>query len=843
MFDIIKDKKIKKIILIFILSLSSFFIAHIAWAEPIDAAVTTVIGWTASLIILVCGWILTLAISSIITIVSYNNFIYEPAIVQAWVVVRDLCNMFFIVILLVIAFATILRVESYQWKKMLPKLIIMAVLINFSKTICGLLIDLSQVVLLTFTNAFSGGGGNFVNYLKVKELLAVAKSSSSFWGLGEATLNLTNTVAAMMFAIILMIVATVAMLAILIVFLMRMIMLWIYVVLSPLAFLLMAFPQGQKYASNWWSEFTKYLINGPVLAFFIWLALMVMAKAPTFTNSIFYDPKTGVLAGAGDAQLIKALQSETLLPFILAIGLLVGGLMISQQIGGIGASWGMNMVNNLKNKGIGIARKGIMAPLKGAKSLAGFGIDKLSEAAGIDFNVVRGYKRLREQMKQNKESRELNIYKKSLAKADEGRFGHRLALVSTGNLLWQNLRSFYKEGFAPTKRMVMGGKWAKKKMDDKEGRLKEITKERKTFITAQEQETALKNKEIYEGQRKVFTDRISDAKDKLSKLDPKDEKNDSKIATLMSNLENWEDKVQKIDIGVEAEQAKSSLPINNERAEAIKEEKKKLDDEISKFKLRDYKKLETQASAELESNQAKTISNIDNNQELGQILKDAIKEGNQGLIAAVSKKMARNSDYNEMQKVLGLGTGRDGMLKLADMLQKKAGFSQQGAYGLIGEIGNICKQIKHFAAFGAVTMEHGRWRESSRDEYNANISAEMSKLQIQDFARNTNRLGVGEYINGDHTVENWRPLESALRIMQENGTRLATQYFQTGQPNTMLHMAHYEGMSKAANLPTVLIEVFRNSAGGAETDWETAVKRIREKINQYYKDSGVDVQI
>ena len=62
--------------------------------------------------------------------------------------------MFFVVVLLIIALATILNQEKYSYKTWLPKLILMAVLINFSKMICGLIIDVAQVVMMTFVNAF-----------------------------------------------------------------------------------------------------------------------------------------------------------------------------------------------------------------------------------------------------------------------------------------------------------------------------------------------------------------------------------------------------------------------------------------------------------------------------------------------------------------------------------------------------------------------------------------------------------------------------------------------------------------------------------------------------------------
>ena len=120
-------------------------------AMVIGAVIGTVINWLGKLLVgifQVTTWIF-----------QYNEFIKSPAVKQGWAVVRDLCNMFFVVVLLIIAFATILRVEAYHYKKLLPRLVIMAVLINFSKTICGLFIDFRQVVMLTFVNGFANALG------------------------------------------------------------------------------------------------------------------------------------------------------------------------------------------------------------------------------------------------------------------------------------------------------------------------------------------------------------------------------------------------------------------------------------------------------------------------------------------------------------------------------------------------------------------------------------------------------------------------------------------------------------------------------------------------------------
>ena len=294
-------------------------------ASPILVA----LGVISVLVIGVIGAINMMVISFLVNIVQYNNFINEPSIISAWVVVRDLCNMFFILILLVVAFATILRIESYQWKKILPKLLIMAVLINFSRTICGLIIDASQVIMLTFTNAF-GTGGNFVDMTQMAKYF----TGVTFGDFGTDNFSVLNVVIGMLIGIMFLIISGIVLVVAMSVFFMRIVMLWILLVLSPLAFLAAAFPAGQKYATQWWSEFVKYIINGPVLAFFIWMALITsQQKVAFFTQG---DAAASLAKQCFGSSQIMCMG--TFMPFILSIGMLIGGLMITQQIGGVGSS-------------------------------------------------------------------------------------------------------------------------------------------------------------------------------------------------------------------------------------------------------------------------------------------------------------------------------------------------------------------------------------------------------------------------------------------------------------------------------------------------------------------------
>jgi len=70
----------------------------------------------------------------------------------AWRVLRDMVNMIFIFALLYIAIATILRIEEYGAKRLLARIIIVALLINFSLFFTKVAIDASNVLSAEFVN-------------------------------------------------------------------------------------------------------------------------------------------------------------------------------------------------------------------------------------------------------------------------------------------------------------------------------------------------------------------------------------------------------------------------------------------------------------------------------------------------------------------------------------------------------------------------------------------------------------------------------------------------------------------------------------------------------------------
>jgi hypothetical protein len=341
----------------------------------VGMAVAQVFSLIALILTSVIGLLITVVVALVIQVAQYGNIINVPTVIQGWVIIRDLCNMSFILILLVIAFATILRQENFSAKKMLPKLLLMAILINFSRAIFGLLIDFSQVVMLTFVNAFAAGGGWFVDAFQISKLLTIKGDTTSTgnWAVSQWSTAMA-VIAGVLAAIITLIVVSV----ILAVLVARIVMLWIYTIFSPLIFLGFAFPPLQKYTGKLWEDFTKQLVVGPVLAFFIWLALTTASGSSTILNQnlvsgISPTENNEVCVGAGAFFCTgQGGNAGSLQKFIIVIGLLMGGLMVAQEFGGAAGSIagkGLDWAKKVAGSPGLVAKRGVFAVGRGLDSL------------------------------------------------------------------------------------------------------------------------------------------------------------------------------------------------------------------------------------------------------------------------------------------------------------------------------------------------------------------------------------------------------------------------------------------------------------------------------------------
>ncbi len=128
------------------------------WALIIQnalAGIAEIILRTASLLTGLGGLVLNGAIYHTVVNVSenYNNL---PAINEAWKVIRDIANMAFIFVLLYAAIQQILGIGK-DVKGLIVRVIVVAVLINFSLFFTKFIIDMSNILALTFYDAMVPG--------------------------------------------------------------------------------------------------------------------------------------------------------------------------------------------------------------------------------------------------------------------------------------------------------------------------------------------------------------------------------------------------------------------------------------------------------------------------------------------------------------------------------------------------------------------------------------------------------------------------------------------------------------------------------------------------------------
>ncbi|MCX6738214.1 MAG: hypothetical protein NTY11_02270 [Candidatus Parcubacteria bacterium] len=225
--------------------------------------------------------------------ITHNQFV-----LLGWATVRDFANLFFILIIVAIGIATALRIKQYEVKKTLPRLVIVAILINFSPVICGVIIDAANIIMNFFFTAGAGGFSKGISLAKGSwEFLKSAFQSAA----GNWTEIFTGVLFfKMIFVMIFNFFGTFVLFLMGMLFLMRDLALWLLVILSPFAFLSAILPSTQKlFFNKWRDQFTKWTFVGVTGAFFIYLSqLMLQVGVETVLNN--QKPATGVSAGGGN---------------------------------------------------------------------------------------------------------------------------------------------------------------------------------------------------------------------------------------------------------------------------------------------------------------------------------------------------------------------------------------------------------------------------------------------------------------------------------------------------------------------------------------------------------------
>ncbi len=235
-----------------------------------------------------------------------------------WELVRDFVNMFYVLILLFLAIATILGVNKYSDKKLLVSVVGSAIFVNFSKSITLFFIDVSNLAMNFFQtgieNESSDYGAFMLKKADVKEIFTATTSSD----IGEMAFLIVEIIFMAIFAIII--------LALFVALLVRLISFWVLIVLSPLAFFGLAVPGTglNSLFQDWFKKLIGWVFFGPVLLFFLWLAMIILGATASAIKS------TDITIDASASNISYNLTF--IIPYIVAIYMLYYGFNASKGI-------------------------------------------------------------------------------------------------------------------------------------------------------------------------------------------------------------------------------------------------------------------------------------------------------------------------------------------------------------------------------------------------------------------------------------------------------------------------------------------------------------------------------
>lgn len=188
-----------------------------------------------------------------------------------WAKFRDLANIFFVLIFFIVIFGTSMGLDNYTVKKVLPRLIAAAVLVQFSYFLVGFMVDISNVL-----------GAGIDSIMAAAVPVAVRNGNpGSMVALGavEVVAGLGGAVAFSPFlagfAVPLLLTLASAILSLIAVFVtlqIRIMIIDFLVILAPIAFLLWVLPNTEKYFNMWRETLIKLLLMYPIIVLLLAVA-------------------------------------------------------------------------------------------------------------------------------------------------------------------------------------------------------------------------------------------------------------------------------------------------------------------------------------------------------------------------------------------------------------------------------------------------------------------------------------------------------------------------------------------------------------------------------------------
>lgn len=385
---LIKNNKYICLTIVMVIVFNFLFLPQTAFAvsaNPIDW-VGEVVGWASGKVLLfvsslismllggLFGLIISLEAQVIDYIISPTNFTITttPIVTLGWGITRDLANMFFILILLIISFTTVLRIKSWAIQQLWWKVVVAALLINFSLVIAGFVIDFTQILTQFFLKQITGGGiGTMTTKLaasmQILNFYNPAPPESIGGGIGQFAASGFAAVAGIILTLVGLVVTAFVFGAAMIFLVVRILYLWLLLIFAPIVWMLWILPDTSSYFSQWWNKFIQWAFFAPIFVFMIYLSLSIFDATGKLSPKVF-----GAFPAAWQTPapgLTTVGMPAAIFQWILVIAMMFASLIVAQKFGVEGAAasqkmltgWGTNTKNwagrQLRSQALGIGAK------------------------------------------------------------------------------------------------------------------------------------------------------------------------------------------------------------------------------------------------------------------------------------------------------------------------------------------------------------------------------------------------------------------------------------------------------------------------------------------------------
>ncbi|HDM31809.1 MAG TPA: hypothetical protein ENG32_00345 [bacterium] len=362
-----RKKFFKILIILGLTGISFLFSSHFAFASffLIDWMGKAVV-WTCGKLAFLFGWLAGIVIDVenyfLKWVLGMNFHLMDSLILKrGWEISRDIANLGFALGILIISLATIANYQPYHARRLLARLIIAALLINFSLMICGIFVDFSGSFMKYFADA-CGSAENLGEMLQAAvKASAIHKGppkdviegeffekEESTGGFKAALIAVGGLIFAAIFSIILVIVYA----ALIFLLFVRYVILVFLIILSPFAWVFWFLPTSLGEPGGvwqkWWTRFLTWIFFGPAVLFVVFLALSVLDPVISrgtpemrIAQQISSEAANNKLVGATLARSSSPQSGISwLMQYALVIGILLLGMRFSLELSeGIGSGF------------------------------------------------------------------------------------------------------------------------------------------------------------------------------------------------------------------------------------------------------------------------------------------------------------------------------------------------------------------------------------------------------------------------------------------------------------------------------------------------------------------------